>query len=282
MKITYPAIAWLLIHAIIQPAHADSRADLIIRAGEKQMRGLSTQAVMTMVIHRPSFQRELKIRSWTVGNDQALVEILQPHKEMGVSSLRVSGGMWNYLPNTDQVVRVPTSLMLQPWMGSDFSNDDLMKASSLVRDYTHQIAKTVKFGKENIILVKCLPKPNAPVVWGRIDYWARASDSLPVREDYYDEKGLKVKMREFSGFKRMDDRTIPTVILVRKPGMPEETTKVVYEKILFDRAISRETFNRLQLRERSQKGVDLAQGWQLRFLHPRILPKFGYKLAGDL
>lgn len=156
--------------AILFPgsAFASSTEDLaaaVIRTGEETMRGDTAQAAMKMVIKKPGFTRTLEIRSWTKGRKKALVEILSPAKEEGISSLRVTNQMWNYLPKTDQVVRVPTSLMLQSWMGSDFTNDDLMESSSLVKDYTHPSLKMIKLKSQSLVVIECIPRPNAPVVW---------------------------------------------------------------------------------------------------------------------
>jgi len=250
---------------LVQSAPIDKAIDYI-RFGEARLRGTSTQSVMRMTIRRPSFTRTLKIRSWSRGTDQAMVEILNPAKEEGVSSLRNEGQMWNYLPKTDQVVRVPTSLMLQSWMGSDFTNDDLMKASSLVRDYRHSIVKYGVLDKERVIQILCVPKPNAPVVWGKIVYFARTSDKLPVREAYYDEKGKLVRTLFMDHFKKMDDRVVPSQITVKKADGSNESTTVIYEKILYDREVAESVFNRDQLRKNAQEGKVVTAGWMFRHL----------------
>lgn len=238
----------------------------IIRDGERQMRGESTQAVMKMVIKKPGLNRVLKLRAWALGEKNALVEILQPAKEEGISSLRVSDQMWNYLPKADQVVRVPTSLMLQSWMGSDFTNDDLMKRSSLVADYTHKILKTAATNRQNAILIECKPKPDAPVVWGKVLYWARASDRLPLKQMYYDERGKWIRTLHYSRFRKMDDRVVPTVARVEVAESRKQSTTIYYEKVLYDRVIDRALFNQDVLRSTVQTGRDLAAGWSLKKL----------------
>lgn len=244
---------------------ADSLAETIIRMGEKQTRGETTQAIMVMDILRPDYSRRLKVRAWTLGHQHALVEILDPLKEEGVCSLRVQSEMWNYLPKTDQVVRVPTSLMLQSWMGSDFTNDDLMKASSLIRDYRHRLLRREKVGGDRTNLIECLPKPDAPVVWGKILYWARIKDNLPVKQQFFDDSGNLVRTLTFSNFRKMDDRIIPTLVLVDKADNPRERTIVSYEKILYDRRLSRQIFDKEAIRGISQEGKVLTAGW---FLSP--------------
>ncbi|MFM8269174.1 MAG: outer membrane lipoprotein-sorting protein [Pseudomonadota bacterium] len=243
-------------------AHASSeKAQNIISSGEKQMRGNSSQSTMRMVIKRPTYERELLLRAWAVGLEKAVVEILKPAKEEGVVSLRLEQNMWNYLPKTDQVVRVPSSLMLQSWMGSDFTNDDLMKASSLSRDYTHTILKNEMIRGENTVLIECLPRPNAPVVWGKVLYWARTEDNLPVRQRFYDDKGKLVRTLDFSAFKKMDDRIIPTELRIEKADGTQEATTVTYEKTLFDREIPSRIFSQNEIKDISQRGKVASFGW---------------------
>lgn len=258
------ALFVVVILAIGLPSEtlAGDRAKEIIQRGESKLRGMSSQALMTMTVKRADYRRDLKLRSWTSGNAFALVEILDPVKEEGVSSLRKRDQMWNYLPKVDQVVRVPTSLMLQSWMGSDFTNDDLMKSSSLVRDYTHRVAKTDK--KARTVLVECTPKPNAAVVWGKVFYWARQRDSLPVKQAYYDDAGVLVRTVWFSKFRKMDDRVIPTVVTIRQANNPHEYTTVKYQKVLYDRALTDDLFNRDRLRTNAQIGKALSRGWVTR------------------
>mgnify|MGYP003340736801 FL=1 len=124
----------------------------IVERGESLLRGRSTQTLMKMNIEHESYQRELRLRSWTVGKNRSMVSILAPAKEKGIASLRVDNQMWNFFPKTDQTVRIPTSVMLQSWMGSDFTNDDLMKLSSLSVDYTHRWVRTEKIGNEKVHL----------------------------------------------------------------------------------------------------------------------------------
>lgn len=236
-------------------------ASSIVELGERTLKGLSTQTLMTMNINHEAYHRELKLRSWTIGNEKSLVVILAPAKETGVASLRVENQMWNYFPKTDQTMRVPTSVMLQSWMGSDFTNDNLMKLSSLSKDYTHRWVRTEKLGKDKVHLIECLPKPNAPVVWGKINYWAKVSDNLPVKEDYYDEKGKRVRTLTLSSHKKMDDRVIPTRLTIKNVDSPNDETTVTYEKIIFDRKIGAHWFERERVRNSSQSSLNLQLGW---------------------
>jgi len=235
-----------------------STASEIVRYGEERLRGDTAQTLLSMKIVRPTYTRELKLQSWTVGNQKSLIRILEPAKEEGVVSLRVGEQMWNYLPKADHIIRVPSTLMLQSWMGSDFTNDDLMKLSSLGSDYEHKILRTEKLAGEMTTLIECAPKPNAPVVWGKILYWARP-DKLPVKEDFYDENGQLIRTLSLSDFKKMDDRVIPTRLKITKAESPGESTVVIYEKALFNRPIEDSLFDKEQLKAISRRKKDFAE-----------------------
>ena len=233
----------------------------VIEQGEKQLRGETSQIQMRMMIRHAAYQRELMLRSWSVGKEKSLVVILEPPKENGISSLRLLNQMWNFFPNTDQTIRIPTSVMLQSWMGSDFTNDDLMKLSSLSADYDHQLLKELKYQNESVRLIQCTPKPKAPVVWGKILYWARTKDNLPMKEEYYDEKEKLIRTLLLSEFKLMDDRIIPTKLSIESAENPGESTTITYEKALYDRKIPDSQFERGRLREISQNAKNKNQAW---------------------
>jgi hypothetical protein len=136
-----------------------------------------------------------------------------------------------------------------------------MKLSSISKDYIHRRIRTEKLGKDKVHLIECLPKPNAPVVWGKINYWAKVSDNLPVKEDYYDEKGKLVRTLTLSSYKKMDDRVIPTRLTIKNTDSPNDETTVTYEKIIFDRKIEAHWFEKERVRNSSQDALNLQLGW---------------------
>lgn len=264
-----------------------SKGTQIIQAVEEHLRGRTAQALFTMKIQRPEYTRVLKIRSWSIAAEDVLVEILEPTKELGISSLRTKDQMWNYLPKTDQVLRVPNSLMLQPWMGSDFTNEDLMKTNSIVEHYTHRITRRTP--EETVI--ECVPHRDAPVVWGKVIYTLKTEGHLLTKKQFYDENKSLVRTLHFSDFKRMDDRLIPTSILVRKTESPKEYTLIKYEKVLYDRSVPRRIFNRDDLRMNAQKGKFIAYGWltdslgrrkvSVKVAQAEIQPSHDYESSDD-
>lgn len=235
----------------------------VVAKAESHLRGETLQALLHLEVHRSSFERKMTVLTWSAFGKDSLVEILAPAKEAGVMSLRRARDMWNYLPKTDQVIRIPSSLMLQSWMGSDLTNDDLMKMSTLEEDYRHSKLRMDSFAGDKVQVIACTPNPGAPVVWGKILYWAREKDGLPVKEEFFDEEGQPVRTLVFSEFKKMDDRVIPTVITVSRAESPGEFTKLSYEKVLYNRKVNASLFERESLRRTSQKSIHLSENWFL-------------------
>lgn len=182
----------------------------IIQKAEDAIKGKTAHGTARMTVVTPEFTRTMVMESWWVGNEKALIVIKAPRKEAGNKTLKIKNEMWNYLKNTETTIKIPPSMMLQAWNGSDFTNDDLVRESNLARDYFQKI-----IGEEEIDGVLCwklelIPKPEAPVVWGKLLYWVRKTDYLPARVDYYDEKGQLIRYLIFSDFRVMNGRKIPT------------------------------------------------------------------------
>jgi outer membrane lipoprotein-sorting protein len=193
----------------------------IVKISDDLMRGDTNQGIYTMQVITPSWQRELKLQVNNKGRNRTLIRILEPAKENGIGTLRIDHEMWNYLPQVEKTIKIPPSLMLQPWMGSDFANDDLVKESSIVDDYTHHIEMTGTIDGKIIYKTVLTPKPDAPVIWGKLVRWIRAEDFVPLREDFYNEHGKIVKVLLYTDIGPVSDRIIPrtwTMLSKTKPG----------------------------------------------------------------
>lgn len=154
------------------------------------LRGDSSFGAYRMTITDPDWQRTVTLNAWENRvEDKTFIEILAPAKEAGIVTLNIDYEMWNYLPRVERVVKIPPSMMFQPWMGSDFTNDDLMKASSIVTDYAHGIVAEENLAGYPAYKVELVPRPDAPVVWGRILAWVRQADSMPLRQEFFAEDG---------------------------------------------------------------------------------------------
>ena len=211
--------------------------------------GKTLQGEFEMTIATPRWQRTLALRAWMERPKRSFIRIVAPAKEAGIGSLRIGAEMWNYLPNVERTIKIPPSMMLQPWMGSDFTNDDLVKQSSAVDDYTQRILRIETVDGASTYVVEALPKPDAAVVWGKILYWVRETDFIPLKEEFYSERGELVRVMTFSDVRAMGGRTLPTKWEMRPTDKPENRTTIVLKSALYDRAIYSEIFTQRNLQK---------------------------------
>lgn len=193
----------------------------IIKRMDRLLWSETSQGYYEMKIITPHWERTLKLRVFEKHRQKTFIRILSPPKERGVATLRIGYEMWNYLPSVERIIKIPPSMMLQAWMGSDFTNDDLVKESSIVNDYHHRRLAIERINGFSAYKVEALPKEDAPVVWGRILYWVRTGDFVPLREEFYNEKGELIRVLTFSDIREMDGRTIPTrweMVPLKKKG----------------------------------------------------------------
>ena len=148
------------------------------------------------------------MKFWSRGMKDTFIRILEPKKEEGFATLRIGNEMWNYLPKTDKVMKIPPSMMMSSWMGSDFSNDDLVKEFTFLESYHFEMT-TLESPEPGMLYVKCIPKENFPIVWGFIVLAVREDDFMPVWEKYYDEKGHLARDMVFGDIRTFGNRKIP-------------------------------------------------------------------------
>ncbi len=183
----------------------------IIEKAEDAIKGETAHGKFKMTVETPDYTRDLTMEAWYKGNEKALIVIQSPPREAGNKTLKIGNEMWNYLANTETTIKIPPSMMLQSWNGSDFTNDDLVRESNLAKDYNQSIIGEEEIEGVNCWKIKLLPKPDAPVVWGKLFYWVRKKDKLPAKVDYYDEKDKLMRYMTFTEIKRLGGRDIPTV-----------------------------------------------------------------------
>ncbi len=210
---------------------ADKSARAILDYIDDLYRGESARGVMTMHIVTEHWERTLRLEFWSEGQEKSLVRILAPAKEKGTATLRVGNDIWNYLPKTNRTIKLPSSMMSASWMGSHFTNDDLVKESRMTEDYTFEITFEGERDGESIIEITCTPKPDAPVVWGRVIQIVRASDYQPLEAQYLDEDMALARTMVFSDIRKMDDRQIPLTLTVLPADKPDEKTVVTYQTV---------------------------------------------------
>ncbi len=245
-----PLVAIVLLLPIL-PAAADD-ADLareLLDGTDDVYRGTSSVGTMAMTVQTERWTRTMRMKMWSKGTEHSLILILSPAKEAGMATLKVEDNIWNYLPKVDRTMKVPASMMGGAWMGSHFSNDDLVKESRMADDYTFAIAQRPADNEAGEYVVECTPNPDAPVVWGKVVVNVRASDRLPTEITYWDEKGELARTMQFLDIREMGGRTIPTRMRLVPADKPEEYTEVVYEEIAYDADVPDSTFTLQSLKQ---------------------------------
>jgi hypothetical protein len=220
------------------------------------LRGKSSHAVVTMTVETPNWKRRLSLESWNLGRQRALIVVHAPEKDRGSATLKIDAEMWSWLPNVERVVKIPLTMMHSAWMGSDFDYEDIVKADSLFKDYTHRYVEKTPKGGVTTAVIEALPKEGAPVVWGKVLLTVELGpgDSVtPTREDDYSERGELIRRIELSDVKEMSGRRVPTKLTCTPMKKKGRKTIVEYKSIQFDVNIDLELFSlkRLQRGERS-------------------------------
>jgi outer membrane lipoprotein-sorting protein len=216
-----------------------------------KLRGHMNVAEYEMTVTRPAWTRTLKMKVWDDRTrSRVFVRITDPAKEAGTSFLRLNYNLWSYLPSVEKVMKIPPSMMLQPWMGSDFTNDDLVKESSYIDDYEQEIAGEETIGGDKVKRIELIPHPNAPVVWGKVIFWVRVKDDIPVRQNFLDEKGRLIKDLVFSDVKTLDGVLLPTHWEMTPVLRQGQKTVLLLKSIDFDPAppVSESVFTERNLR----------------------------------
>jgi len=223
----------LLILMIAINGYALTAKEIVKKANEL-MRGKSTYSEVTMTVVKPDWTRKISMKIWALESDYALVLITAPARDKGTVTLKRKNEIWNWIPSVQRIIKIPPSMMLQPWMGSDFTNDDLVRESSVVEDYEHSLLGEEKFSGYDCYKIQLLPKPEAGVVWGKIIMWVTKNGFMELKSEFYDEDGVLVKKMVGSKIKKMGGRTLPThweMIPVDKPG---QKTVLEYHSIKFN------------------------------------------------
>lgn len=222
------------------------RVDRLYRSGR-------SHAEIEMEVVTPDWRRTLSMDFWTEGLDNTFIYINAPARDSGVATLRKGREMWNYFPKIDKVMKVPPSMMMGSWMGSDFTNDDLVKESTLMEDYYGQFFTPEK-PDPALHYIRLRPRRGTISLWAAIELAVRKSDLLPLREDYYDEKGRLARTMEFSDVRELGGRNIPCVMRLYAPASPGRSTTIRYKKARFDAELPRDTFTLRNLQRKRSTG----------------------------
>ncbi|TVQ79608.1 MAG: outer membrane lipoprotein-sorting protein [Flavobacteriales bacterium] len=215
----------------------------IIRKMEERMRGETAQMELSMTIVRPRFTREISMRSWAKGEDYSLILITGPARDRGTAFLKRYKEIWNYLPTVDRMIKLPPSMMGQSWMGSDFSNDDLVRESSTINDFNHRILRSEKIDGLDCWVIESIPKPESSIVFSKIILWISKENFYHLRSENFDERGERVSTVVLSDIKTLGNRSMPTRMEMTPDDKPGHKTILVYTKAVFDEALTDDFFS---------------------------------------
>lgn len=228
------------------PGPAVSARD-IVRAAWDAWRGTSSYGEMTMTIHRPTWERTMSMRAWTRGEKHSLVRVTAPKKDAGNGTLMIENSMWTYSPKVNRVIKVPSSMMGQAWMGSDFSNKDVSRADDIVDQYTHRLVGEEEHEGHRVWVIESVPHEEAAVVWGKEVLKVR-DDHVLLEEAFYDQEGVLVKALVALEVGEMGGRTIATRQRMAKTGTEDEWTEMSVVSIEYDVELKDSVFTLSNLR----------------------------------
>ncbi len=224
-------------------------ASEIIRKADLQMRGESSYTETTMQIIRPDWTRTMSMKGWSKGANYSLVLVTAPARDKGSSSLKRNKEMWNWVPSIERVIKIAPSMLGQSWMGSDFTNDDLINQSSIVVDYTHKLLRKESYDDTACWVIESIPKENAPVVWGKQMLWI-SQDKYHMRKvAYYDEFNELINTMSTTDVKQIGGRSIPTRMEMQPADKPEQKTVLLYHNAAFDFDIPTSFFSQSNMKE---------------------------------
>jgi outer membrane lipoprotein-sorting protein len=229
---------FFILPVFVFPSFAVAEIDVyeIVDRVDKLYRSDTSQGDMEMTIVSENWTRTLEMQVWSEGMNRTFIYITSPKKDAGIATLRIKTEMWNYFPKINKVMKVPPSMMMSSWMGSDFTNDDLVKESSMTRDYNLQLITPENPDPDNYY-IELTPKEDIPIVWGKIILAVRRDDYTPVKEEYFDEKGRKMRLMKFSEIKKFGKRSIPSVLEMWSLNKKGRKTVIRYRDIKFDISI---------------------------------------------
>ena len=196
-------------------------AKQIVEKADNLQRGESNYGIISMTIIRPKWKRTIQMKNWSKGRDYALTYIMAPAKDKGQVFLKQKNEMWNWVPSINRIIKIPPSMMGQGWMGSDYTNDDILKESSIVVDYNHKIIGSEKIDNIDCYKIELMPKEEAAVVWGKVIKWISKTEFWQLKTEYFDEDNELIRTEIATTVKQFDDRKLPShveIIPADKPG----------------------------------------------------------------
>ena len=222
-----------MLSLLVSTAWSQTAKEIIKKADDK-MQGESNKSEMKMTIVRPGWQREVTMKGWALGREYSLILITAPARDKGSAFLKRKNEMWNWQPSIDRVIKMPPSMMLQSWMGSDFTNDDLVKESSVVNDYDQTLEQDTVINGMDCYKISMIPLEETAVVWGKVIVYIDKVNFNQLLVYYYDEDDFLVNTMILSNIKDMGGRMIPTHLEMIPADEPNNRTMIDYIHFEFD------------------------------------------------
>ncbi|MGR5067635.1 MULTISPECIES: outer membrane lipoprotein-sorting protein [Vibrio] len=220
----------------------------IVKKSDLAMRGDASYSEATMDIIRPDWTRSMSMKSWTKGTELSLVLVTAPAKDKGSASLKRQREMWNWVPSIERVIKIAPSMLSQSWMGSDFTNDDLINQSSIVVDYQHELKRKDSFDGDAVWVIEAVANPDAPVVWSKITLWISTSTYLQRKVDFYDEFDELVNVMTTYDVKLLGGRKLATRMEMQPVDEPGNKTVLTTHQAQFDFEIDDGFFSQQQMK----------------------------------
>ncbi len=250
-KQVYIALSALAFILIVLPSFALDNPDVdeIVDKVDKLYRSNTSRSKVEMTIVSEHWTRTLSMDVWTEGMDKTFIHLTSPKKDAGIATLRKKTEMWNYFPKINKVMKVPPSMMMSSWMGSDFTNDDLVKESSMTQDYDFRLI-IPEDAEPDKYYVELIPKEDVPMIWDKIILTVSKKDYTPVSQVYFDEKGRKMRVMTFSEVKKFGKRSIPSVLEMKPLNKPGKKTVIRYIELEFDVKLKSDVFTLRSLQKK--------------------------------
>ncbi|NEW60998.1 outer membrane lipoprotein-sorting protein [Sulfurovum sp. bin170] len=225
-----------------------NEAEEIIKKLDQNMRGESIYMKMSMEVKSMGHKRTIELENWSRGNEKSFVKITYPPKERGITFLSLDNQMWQYVPKIERVIKIPPSMMLQNWMGSDITNDDMVKQNSIIEDYAARILE--KNGTK--VTIELIPKDDAAVIWGKIITHIDTTTYTSSKDIFYDEEGEEVRVFLYHDIKKYGKYYIPTHWELRPTDKKDNYTKIELKEVKYDTEIPDKYFKKSALKRFSR------------------------------
>lgn len=245
------SIGIVLFIAPLSSIHAQQNlsAKEIVKISDENMRGNTSQADITIKIIRPTWSREMNMRTWTKGDDYSMILVTSPAKEKGTVFLKREREVWNWIPSIERTIKLPPSMMSQSWMGTDFTNDDLVKEASAVIDYDHTLLGKEQISGATCYKIEMIPKPTSAIIWDKVIVWIDTMDYLQYKAEFYDEDGELVNIMTSSKVTVMGNRKITSQIEMIPLDKEGNSTVIIYNDIVFDEEINENFFTTRNMKQ---------------------------------